>query len=108
MRAVGVALFAAAQKPGMQKAGREFYNRPMSVFALGLNHTTAPVDLRGRFALAPEQLAPALRGFRERLSRAREVAIVSTCNRTELYVGAEPSLVGPAVDWMAGLGGVSG
>ena len=28
----------------------------MSVFALGLNHTTAPVDLRGRFAFAPEQL----------------------------------------------------
>ena len=29
----------------------------MSVFALGLNHTTAPLDLRGRFALAPQQLA---------------------------------------------------
>ena len=79
----------------------------MSVFALGLNHTTAPIDLRGRFAFAPEQLAPALRGFRERLQRASEVAIVSTCNRTELYVGAAPALVTPAVDWFAGLGGVS-
>ena len=36
----------------------------MSVFALGLNHTTAPVDLRGRFAFSTEQLAPTLRGFR--------------------------------------------
>ncbi len=79
----------------------------MSVFALGLNHNTAPVDLRGRFAFSPEQLVPALQGFRERLQRASEVAIVSTCNRTELYVGANPGLVGPAVDWLAGFGGVS-
>jgi glutamyl-tRNA reductase len=79
----------------------------MSVFALGLNHNTAPVDLRGRFAFAPEQLAPTLQAFRERLQRVSEVAIVSTCNRTELYVGANPALVSPAVDWFAGIGGVS-
>ena len=79
----------------------------MSVFALGLNHTTAPLDLRGRFAFTPEQLVPTLQGFRERLQQVNEVAIVSTCNRTELYVGAAPSLVSPAVDWLAGLGGVS-
>jgi glutamyl-tRNA reductase len=79
----------------------------MSVFALGLNHTTAPVDLRGRFAFTPEQLAPTLRAFRERLARVSEVAIVSTCNRTELYVGANASVVSPAVDWLAGIGGVA-
>ena len=79
----------------------------MSVFALGLNHTTAPLDLRGRFAFTPEQLAPTLQGFCERLQRVSEVAIVSTCNRTELYVGAAPSLMSPAVDWLADLGGVS-
>ena len=85
----------------------------MSVFALGLNHTTAPVDLRGRFAFAPEQLVPTLQAFRERLQRVSEVAIVSTCNRTELYVGADAGLVNatglvhPAVDWLAGVGGVS-
>ena len=79
----------------------------MSVFALGLNHTTAPVDLRGRFAFTPEQLAPTLRGLHERLERASEVAIVSTCNRTEVYVGADAGLVTPAVDWLAGVGGVT-
>ena len=79
----------------------------MSVFALGLNHTTAPLDLRGRFAFTPEQLAPTLRAFRERLQRASEVAIVSTCNRTEVYVGANSSLVSPAVDWLASIGGVT-
>ena len=79
----------------------------MSVIALGLNHTTAALDVRGRFAFGPEQLAYALRGFRQSLSRVNEVAIVSTCNRCELYMGAESSAVAPAVDWFAGLGGVS-
>ena len=78
----------------------------MSVFALGLNHNTASLDLRGRFAFAPEQLASTLREFRNRLSAANEVAIISTCNRTEVYVGAEASQVAPAVDWLAGVGGV--
>ena len=85
----------------------------MSVFTLGLNHTTAPVDLRGRFAFAPEQLSPALRAFRERLARALpEAALLSTCNRTELYVAADPrevnQLVAPTIDWLAAQGGVEG
>jgi glutamyl-tRNA reductase len=84
----------------------------VSVFALGLNHTTAPLDLRGRFAFAPEQLSPVLRGFRERLLQAApEAALVSTCNRTELYVAADPrsvpALVSPAIDWLAEQGGVT-
>lgn len=85
----------------------------MSVFALGLNHTTAPVDLRGRFAFTLEQLAPTLVTFQERLkpvaaaaSRAPEAAILSTCNRTELYCAAGPQLVRPAIEWLAGVGGV--
>ncbi len=82
----------------------------MSVFALGLNHTTAPLDLRGRFAFAPDQLAPALRAVQERLNRSPEVALVSTCNRTELYVaGGAPqagALAVPALEWLAEFGGV--
>jgi glutamyl-tRNA reductase len=84
----------------------------VSVFALGLNHTTAPLDLRGRLAFSPEQLTPALRGLRERLARKTpEAALISTCNRTELYVAADPKevheLVGPTVAWLAEHGGVS-
>src|SRR5690349_9625387 len=94
--------------------GRKFYNFGMSVFALGLNHTTAPVDLRGRFAFTLEQLAPTLQTFRHRIagpiSGAKpsdpEAAILSTCNRTELYCAAEPALVRPAIEWLAGVGGV--
>ncbi|KNZ32475.1 MAG: glutamyl-tRNA reductase [Methylibium sp. NZG] len=78
----------------------------MSVFALGLNHTTAPLDLRGRFAFTPDQLAPTLQAFRGRLQRPSEVAIVSTCNRTEVYVGDDPTQVPPALDWLAGIGRV--
>ena len=83
----------------------------MSVFALGLNHTTAPLDMRGRFAFAPGQLAAALLNLRERLARtAPETALLSTCNRTELYVagrGTHCDLVQPSIDWLAAQGGVS-
>jgi glutamyl-tRNA reductase len=84
----------------------------MSVVALGLNHTTAPLDLRGRFAFAPESLAATLQGLRQRLLRAPELAIVSTCNRTELYVGSagghSKNLVPAAFDWLAEVGQVPG
>ena len=84
----------------------------MSVFALGLNHTTAPLDLRGRFAFAPEQLrAGAAGACASALRRAApEAAILSTCNRTELYWRRPPSARAgaPAVDWLAGMGGVAG
>jgi len=84
----------------------------VSVLALGLNHTTAPLDLRGKLAFGPDRLIPALHGLRERLQRAGpEAALVSTCNRTELYVAAPAhtvnELVLPAVTWLAEQGGVS-
>ncbi|MDT7837503.1 glutamyl-tRNA reductase [Aquabacterium sp. OR-4] len=84
----------------------------MSVFTVGLNHTTAPLDLRGRFAFAPDQLPPALQALRQRLQRQTpEVALLSTCNRTELYVAADaaevPQLVVPTIEWLAGHGQVS-
>jgi glutamyl-tRNA reductase len=84
----------------------------MSVFTLGLNHTTAPLDLRGRFALSFEQLAPTLQTFRDgftgvhRADAPPEAAILSTCNRTELYCAADPRLVRPAMEWLARVGGV--
>ena len=94
----------------------------MSVFALGLNHQTAPIDLRGRFAFSLDQLSPALKALAGQFSRPGaggvvvgampEVALLSTCNRTELYVAAPPahhgSLVRPVADWLAAQGGVSG
>jgi glutamyl-tRNA reductase len=85
----------------------------VSVFALGLNHTTAPLDLRGRLAFSPEQMAPALHGLRGRFELCLpEAALVSTCNRTELYVAAPAAaasaLVRSTLDWLAEQGGISG
>ena len=86
----------------------------MSVIALGLNHATAPLDLRGRFAFPPEQLAGALHGFRERMHGPDrpEAALLSTCNRTELYFAARDGrpgeLVRPAIDWLAAQGSIGG
>ncbi|HET9978215.1 MAG TPA: glutamyl-tRNA reductase [Burkholderiaceae bacterium] len=84
----------------------------MGVLTLGLNHTTAPLDVRGRFAFAPDQLHGPLRALTERLARAApEAALLSTCNRTELYLAADAAhvqeLVQPATEWLAAQGGVS-
>ncbi len=84
----------------------------MSVVALSLNHHSAPLDLRGRFAFAPEQLSPALQEFCVNLAKlGPEAALLSTCNRTELYVATgshrASSLVRPALEWLARRGGVS-
>jgi len=88
----------------------------MAVWALGINHTTAPLDLRGRFAFALDQIAPTLQGLRQSLGNASrhpgvETAIISTCNRTEIYCAAPLPMPGPALDhtlgWLAQSGGVS-
>jgi len=57
----------------------------MSFFALGINHVTAPVQLRERIAFSAEDMTTALADAAEQLGLA-ELAILSTCNRTELYV----------------------
>ena len=56
----------------------------MTLLALGINHKTAPVDIREKVAFAPEKIEQALH---ECVNKAEvgEAAIVSTCNRTELY-----------------------
>ncbi|RCW76171.1 glutamyl-tRNA reductase [Pseudorhodoferax soli] len=78
----------------------------MAVWALGINHHTAPLDLRGRFAFALDQIAPTLAGLRSALS-GPEAAIISTCNRTEIYCAADAQAIDRTVDWMAQAGGVA-
>jgi glutamyl-tRNA reductase len=78
----------------------------MAVWALGINHTTAPLDLRGRFAFAIEQIEPTLQALRGSLSRQPEAAILSTCNRTEIYCAGEQQDIDQTLDWMARSGGV--
>ena len=79
----------------------------MAVWTLGINHTTAPLDLRGRFAFAMDQVAPHLQGLRQSLNRMPEAAIVSTCNRTEIYCAGEQSELEPTLGWLANSAGIS-
>ncbi len=79
----------------------------MAVWALGINHNTAPLDLRGRFAFAVDQIAPTLQALRHSFSRHPEAAIISTCNRTEIYCAAEAHQLDHTLDWLARAGGVS-
>src|SRR5512140_138067 len=69
----------------------------MSLYTLGLNHQTAPVQVRERISFAPDVLGPALRDLIAR-PKIKEAAILSTCNRTEVYFhGASPE---PVVSWL--------
>ncbi len=79
----------------------------MSVWALGLNHTTAPLDLRGRFAFAIEQVGPVLDSLKHSFGSQTEATILSTCNRTEIYCASQEIAMPQTLQWLAQSGGVS-
>src|SRR5260221_2731886 len=71
----------------------------MQLFTLGLNHQTAPLAIRERVAFHAERLRSALAELTLR-EPVREAAILSTCNRTEIYCAlGEPQA---AFEWLAG------
>ena len=70
----------------------------MQLFALGLNHHTAPLAIREQVAFRPERLVQALADF-VRAKPVKEAAILSTCNRTELYFATQQPR--HAADWFA-------
>lgn len=70
----------------------------MPLFALGVNHETAPIAVREKLAFAAGELGPAVADLAARRG-IQEAAIISTCNRTELYsTSRDPQLL---VDWLA-------
>ena len=87
----------------------------MTVWTLGINHHTAPLDLRGRFAFGIDHMQPTLAALRSALQLGHasgnggdsEMAIVSTCNRTEIYATGPAAQADTALDWLAASGGVS-
>lgn len=72
----------------------------MALLALGINHKTAPVDIRERVAFAPESLTEAVAKACEE-AKLREVAILSTCNRTELYCSLDDPRSEQLLAWLA-------
>ena len=79
----------------------------MSLLVLGLDHRTAPVELRERLSVEREQLPDALAQLAEYVPQS---VIVSTCNRTEVYTydPDDIGLVGRVGDFLIGYCGVPG
>ena len=70
----------------------------MAIYSIGINHRTAPLALREQVAFHSEELRRALTDLSGE-GRVVEAAILSTCNRTELYFQAESP--NRAMHWLA-------
>src|SRR3569623_749688 len=70
----------------------------MPLLAFGINHKTAPVAIRERVAFAPPQVFDALKEL-STLPAVQEAAILSTCNRTEIFCYLEENESRAVVDW---------
>jgi glutamyl-tRNA reductase len=83
----------------------KIYNLTVNLFVIGLNHTTTPLDVRGRFFIPPENLHQALNRARARFPCGlTDAVIVSTCNRVELYVAAQTWNDADGLAWLCELG----
>lgn len=71
----------------------------MHVLSIGLNHTTAPVEVRERAAVAAEHLDDALSDISTRTG-IEEATILSTCNRTEVYCQVPEQNIEVVSDWL--------
>ena len=91
---------------GLLPAGVRGEERPgagladqMQLFAFGINHQTAPLEVRERVAFNADGVPDALRDLVDH-EPVREAAIISTCNRTEVYCNTQEPAT--AVRWLAG------
>jgi glutamyl-tRNA reductase len=80
----------------------------MSIVVVGANHRTAPLAVLERLAIAPDDVAKVVAGLARR-DTIREVAVLSTCGRTEIYVVAERfhGAYADITEFLAGLSGMS-
>ncbi|MCC7259126.1 MAG: glutamyl-tRNA reductase, partial [Gammaproteobacteria bacterium] len=70
----------------------------MHLFAFGINHQSAPLEVREQVVFDPTNMTRALRDLVDHRP-VREAAILSTCNRTEVYCNTEQPV--EAVHWLA-------
>ena len=78
----------------------------MPLIALGINHQTAPVEVRERVAVGEGQLVQTLRELQQ-LDGVDEAALVSTCNRTEIYTRIAEGRTPGVVAWLARRSGLA-
>ncbi|MDX1519875.1 MAG: glutamyl-tRNA reductase, partial [Gammaproteobacteria bacterium] len=77
----------------------------MNILAYGLNHATAPLELREQVAFARENLDDALHDLTG-IGGVREAAILSTCNRTEVYCSLDARDDQRPVHWLSDFHGI--
>jgi len=77
----------------------------MSLITVGINHKTAPLDLRERLAFTPQSLPEALLSLKK-LENIEEVSILSTCNRTEIYCVTSNDNDQAIIQWFSQFHGV--
>jgi glutamyl-tRNA reductase len=79
----------------------------MPLILVGLNHRTAPVDVRERLNVVETRLSETINSLRD-LDGVEGAALISTCNRVEAVVSArQEDVIEELVDWLAGRGGTS-
>ena len=73
----------------------------MSILALGLSYRTAAIELRERVAFPADDVKRAMASLRQRIQSISEVAILSTCNRTEIYCASATDDQESVAEWIA-------
>lgn len=74
----------------------------LDVLTFGLNHHSAPVSVRERVSMSGDLIRPALDGLRSAFgSSMKEATILSTCNRTEIYMAATLNVSEHIPNWLA-------
>ena len=77
----------------------------MSIVAFGINHKTAPIEIREKVSFSPERMDEALKNLTA-CPAVNEAAILSTCNRTEIYCGLEQFDGEQLISWLANFHGL--
>lgn len=72
----------------------------MTLGIFGINHKTATVEVREKVSFSPEVVVDALHRLKNQVG-VSEAAILSTCNRTEIYFSANKDVEPALVEWMA-------
>ncbi len=71
----------------------------MTLIAYGINHETAPIDLREKVNFGTDVVADALHELKNQ-NGIHEAAILSTCNRTEIYCSIDPNNSHNPINWL--------
>lgn len=72
----------------------------MSLITFGINHKTAPIEIREKVAFSPDGILEAMQSLSQRFENAENV-ILSTCNRTEIYISSDRLSAEEVRVWLA-------